>query len=56
MAAMQTAAQFAFTGKGDGAILRRIHEEAERITQEVYLKHGLVDIAVPAIRELRDSE
>jgi hypothetical protein len=56
VAAMQAAAQFAFTGKGDVAILRRIHEEAERITEEVYQKHGLVDVAVPAIRELRDSE
>jgi hypothetical protein len=34
---------------------RRIRERAEKITRETYEKHGLLDIAVPAIRELRDS-
>ena len=34
-------------------IATRIRARAEKITQRVYREHGLVDIAVPAIRELR---
>ncbi len=34
-------------------VVRRVHEEAQKITQAIYEKHGLLDIAVPAIRELR---
>lgn len=42
------------TGKPlDPEIARRIHERAEAITQRVYREQGLVDIAVPSIRELR---
>ena len=44
------------TGKSiDPEIARRIEERARRITEETYRKHGLLDIAVPAIRELRDE-
>ncbi|OAI54784.1 hypothetical protein AYO44_14230 [Planctomycetaceae bacterium SCGC AG-212-F19] len=32
---------------------RRIHERAEKIREAIYQKHGLLDIGVPAIRELR---
>ena len=45
----------ALTGEGDPAILARIHEEAEKIKQQVFEKHGLLDIGTPAIRELRDE-
>ena len=34
----------------------RIRERADRIRDEVFQKHGLLDIGVPAIRELRDSQ
>ena len=34
-------------------VVRRVREEAQRITEAIYQKHGLLDIAVPAIRELR---
>ena len=45
------------TGKPlDPAIKRRIRERSDRIREETYAKHGLLDIGVPAIRELRDSE
>jgi hypothetical protein len=37
----------------DRDVARRIHERAARIREEVYRKNGLVDFAVPAIRELR---
>ena len=35
-------------------IARRIHARAKRIRDEVFQKHGLLDIGVPAIREFRD--
>ena len=37
----------------DPEVVRRVHERAQKIREETYRKHGLVDIAVPAIRELR---
>ncbi len=37
-------------------VVRRVREDAKRITEAVYRKHGLLDVGVPAIRELRDSE
>lgn len=37
----------------DPETYRRIRERAERITEEIRQKHGIVDIGVPAIRELR---
>ena len=37
----------------DPELARRVHEQAQRIREEVYQQHGLLDIGVPAIRELR---
>lgn len=37
----------------DPETARRIRERAEKITQQIHQKYGLLDIAVPAIRELR---
>ena len=34
---------------------RRIRERAATITEEIFHEHGLIDVAVPAIRELRDG-
>jgi hypothetical protein len=39
----------------DPVIARRVNERAEKIRQEVFEKYGYLDIAVPAIRELRDA-
>ena len=45
------------TGKPlDPETVRRIRERADRIREEVFRKHGLLDIGVPAIRALRDGE
>ncbi len=42
------------TGKPlDPEVARRVHERAQSIRDRVFRKHGLVDIGVPAIRELR---
>jgi hypothetical protein len=37
----------------DAEVARRVHDRAQRIREQILRKHGLVDIAVPAIRELR---
>jgi hypothetical protein len=39
----------------DPEVARRVRERGERIREEVFRKHGLLDIGVPAIRELRDA-
>jgi hypothetical protein len=37
----------------DPDVAHRVQEHSRLIRDEVFRKHGLVDIAVPAIRELR---
>jgi hypothetical protein len=56
MAAMEEAARYALTGQGDPEVRRWVSREAARIQEEVFRKHGLLDIGVPAIRALRDGE
>jgi hypothetical protein len=36
--------------------LKRIHEESQKIRAEIYEQHGVLDIGVLAIRELREEE
>ena len=55
MTELEYAAQLAASGRKDPAFARRIAEEAARIREEVKRKYGLLDIGVPAIRELRDE-
>jgi hypothetical protein len=50
----QAVIEHAMTGKPlDPEIAQRVRAEGEKARQEIFAKHGLVDIAVPAIRELR---
>jgi hypothetical protein len=50
----QAVIEYAMTGKPlDPEIARRVRAEGEKVRQEIFANHGLVDIAVPAIRELR---
>jgi len=37
----------------DPEVARRIRERGNRIREEILQKHGVLDIGVPAIRELR---
>lgn len=39
----------------DPETLRRIRERGDLIREEIFRKHGVLDIGVPAIRELRDA-
>ena len=34
-------------------VARRVHEDAQQITERLRRQYGLLDIGVPAIRELR---
>ncbi len=44
------------TGKPlDPAVARRIRERGDSIRERILREHGVLDIGVPAIRELRDS-
>ena len=40
----------------DPDVGKRVREAAERNREAIYQRHGLLDIAVPAIREFRDRE
>jgi hypothetical protein len=52
---LEYAAQLAATGQKDPVFAWRIADEAARIREGVNRKHGLLDIGVAAIRELRDK-
>jgi hypothetical protein len=39
----------------DPEVARRIRERGDRIREEIFRRHCLQDIGVPAIRELRDA-
>jgi hypothetical protein len=55
MAEMQEAANRAAKGIRNRAEELRARENMDRIREEIYCEHGLLDIGVPAIRELRDE-
>jgi hypothetical protein len=52
---LEEASRFAVTRQGDPAILKRIDEQCERLRQELRKKHGLTNIAVKLIREVREE-
>jgi hypothetical protein len=39
----------------DPEVVRRVRERAAKITEEIRRTHGVLDIGVAAIRELRDG-
>jgi hypothetical protein len=39
----------------DPEVARRIRERGDRIREEVFREHGVLDMGTPAIRELRDT-
>lgn len=55
MAALKEAADRAARGVIDPEAMRRAAERMDRMREETYRKHGLLEIGVPAIRELRDG-
>jgi hypothetical protein len=53
---MEKAARAALSRTRDPEVMRKACEEMDRIREEVFREHGTLDIGVPAIRGLRDSE
>lgn len=55
MAGLQEAADRAAKGIRDPEEMRKACEHMDRLSEEIFQKHGILDIGVPAIRELRDE-
>lgn len=53
MAEMQEAVRLAMSGVRDPEVMRKACESMDRQREEIRRKHGVLDIGVPAIRELR---
>lgn len=54
MANMQRAAENAAQGIRDRDAMHKAAEEMDKISEEIRKRQGLLDIAVPYIREVRD--
>jgi hypothetical protein len=52
---LEEAVRFALTRRADPAVLKRIREQARRIRDELRREHGMMDVAVQLIREVRDE-
>lgn len=55
MVRLQEAADRAAKGIRDPEAMRQACENMDRIREEIFARHGILDIGLPAIRELRDS-
>jgi hypothetical protein len=56
LAEMQEAAERAANGVRDPERMRQACERMDCIREEIRREHGVLDIGVPALRELRDAE
>jgi hypothetical protein len=56
MAELQEAVRRAVTGTRDAETMRRACARMDQLREAIRKKHGILDIGVPAIRELRDGE
>jgi hypothetical protein len=53
IAEFESAVANVMADKRDPEAMRRAAERMDRIREETFRKHGLLDVGVPAIRELR---
>jgi hypothetical protein len=56
LAAMEEAALAALSNVRDPEAMRKASERMDLMREEIRKEHGVLDIGVPAIRELRDGE
>ena len=56
LAEMEVAAKAAMSNVRDPELMRQACERMDRMREEIFKEHGILDIGVPAIRELRDSD
>ena len=52
---LEYAIQLIMTGEQDPEFTARVQAETEKITEEIYRKHGVLNIAVDLIRDARDD-
>jgi hypothetical protein len=55
LAELQDAAAYAAKGVRDPKVMKQASDRMDRMREEIYRNHGMLDIGVPAIRELRDE-
>ena len=55
MAELEEAICHAASGVRDPEVMRKAAESMDRLREDIRRKHGVLDIGVPAIRDLRDS-
>ena len=55
LAEMEEAARLAVSNVRDREAMKAACAEMDRISEEIRKQHGILDIGVPAIRELRDE-
>lgn len=51
---LEEAIRRAMAGERDLEAMKRARESMDRIREEIFRKHGVLDIGVPAIREIRE--
>jgi hypothetical protein len=56
MVELQEAVERAMTGSRDAEAMRKACERMDRTREGIYRRTGLLDLAVPTIRALRDGE
>jgi hypothetical protein len=56
MGELQVAADKAAKGIRDPEAMRKASEDMDRLSEEIRKKHGVLEIGVAAIRELREGE
>ena len=55
MAELEEATRYAASGVRDPEVMRKAAESMDHLREDIRRKHGVLDIGVPAIRELRDA-
>jgi hypothetical protein len=53
---VRRATQIAISNVRDPEIMRQAAERMDRLREQIYKREGLLDIAVPYLREARDEE
>lgn len=53
MAEMEEAVKYVMSGVRDPEVMRKACEHMDEVREDIRRKHGVLDIGVPAIRELR---
>ncbi len=55
LADLEDACRYAESGVRDPEVMQKAAESMDRLREDIRRKHGVLDIGVPAMRELRDA-